>query len=110
MGWASTGRRRTFFLGGGHPTQLERDKALVGTAPLAGAGALVLASDGLSERGIGVEDPPATVTQALGHASGSEPDRRALEACRGVAETAMEAQRRNSSGDNLAVAVLWLAS
>lgn len=76
--------------------------------PLEGARAIVLATDGLSEEGIGVSDPAAAVSQALREASGEAIDLRAMRAAQGVTRHAMEAQREQSSGDNIAVAVLWL--
>jgi hypothetical protein len=41
-------------------------------------------------------------------AARSTPDRRPLETACGVVETALEAQRRQGSGDNVASAVIWL--
>jgi serine/threonine protein phosphatase PrpC len=76
--------------------------------PLEGVRAVVLATDGLSEKGIGVADPEAAVAQALQEAGSTEPDLQALHAARGVARRAMEAQRKQRAGDNIAVAVLWL--
>ena len=68
----------------------------------------MLATDGLSEKGIGVADPGAAVAEALREAGSAEPDLQALHAARGVARRAMEAHRKQRAGDNIAVAVLWL--
>jgi serine/threonine protein phosphatase PrpC len=107
---AATRERAPFFLG-----QDEADAATlavegaIAAAPLAGARALVLATDGLSERGIGVEEPAEAVRQAILDAEGAAPARRPLEAARGLLERACAAHRVGRSGDNAACAVLWLA-
>jgi Protein phosphatase 2C len=84
-------------------------KYRAGIEPLAGTRALVLASDGLSERGIGVDDPPRAAAEAVGAAACARPELRALEAARGLAERALEAQRSQGAGDNVATAVAWIA-
>jgi len=71
-------------------------------------GAIVLATDGLSEARIGVSDPLAVVAEAVASARAEGADLRPLAAARGVAERALEAQRRNAAGDNIATACLWL--
>lgn len=83
-------------------------RAAIGSAPLAGTRALVLATDGLSERGIGVDEPEAAVREAVEEAAGAPVERRALEAARGLLERACSAHRRRVAGDNAACAVLWL--
>jgi serine/threonine protein phosphatase PrpC len=83
-------------------------RAAIGSAPLAGTRALVPATDGLTERGIGVEEPEAAVREALEEAAAAPPGRRALEAARGLLERACAAHRRRVSGDNAACAVVWL--
>lgn len=70
--------------------------------------AVVLATDGLSERGIGVEDPGAAVAESVRQAGDAEPALRALHAARGVMQRAMQAHAERRSGDNVACAVLWL--
>ncbi len=77
--------------------------------PLAGVRAVVLVTDGLSERGIGVVSPAAAVAEAVRIAEQERSRARGLVVARGLAETALEAHRRNRSGDNVAVAVLWLS-
>ena len=70
---------------------------------------VLLATDGLSEPGIGVADPPTTVQAAVSHVALEAPeDRRAVDTCRSVVETAMHAHRRQKAGDNMACSVLWL--
>lgn len=81
----------------------------VGVRSLAGLRAVALATDGLSERGIGVADPAATVAACVGRVeAGTAPDLSALRACRAIVEDAMDAHRRQAAGDNLACSVVWL--
>jgi serine/threonine protein phosphatase PrpC len=82
-------------------------RAVLGAGPLAGAQAIVLATDGLSEEGIGVDAPDAAVLDALAHAASARPALRALEAARGLVEHALASHRRRRAGDNVATAV-WL--
>ena len=71
--------------------------------------AVVLATDGLSEPGIGVADPASAVQTTVGHVALDAPaDRRAVDTCRTVVETAMHAQRSQKAGDNMGCSVLWL--
>lgn len=83
-------------------------RAAVGQLPLAGLRAVVLASDGLTQPGIGVDDPCGAIAQALGAAAGEPAPLRPLAAARGLAERACAAHRRRRSGDNVACAVVWL--
>jgi len=89
---------------------LERLRAYVcaEVAPLEATRAVVLATDGLSERGIGVADPGAAVADALREAEHAKPELRPLRAAQGVAQRALEAQRKHDAGDNIAAAVLWI--
>lgn len=85
--------------------------AKVGQRNLESLRALVLATDGLSEPGIGVEDPARSVFEAVSATEADTPsNRRAVDACRGVTEIAMHAQRRQKAGDNMGCSVLWLES
>ena len=81
-----------------------------GVEPLHGVRAVVLATDGLSEEGIGVENPGAAVQAAVDAAALAPPPLRPIHAARGVLERAVAAQRKHRSGDNAAVAVVWLDS
>lgn len=111
LGWATTGRRRCFFAGESYEGgELEESFCVVDCEPLSDTRAVVLASDGLSEVRIGVEDPPAAAALAVEHAAECRPALRALEAGRHLTETALEAHRRNASGDNMCTAVIWLES
>lgn len=84
-------------------------RAVIGAAPLAGARALALATDGLSERGIGVPAPEHAVLDSLARAERADPPLSSLEAARSLVECALAAHRRNRSGDNVAAAVLIVA-
>lgn len=70
--------------------------------------AILLASDGLSEPAIGVADPARAVAQSAAAARALDADLRPLAAARGLAERALDAQRANASGDNVATACVWL--
>lgn len=83
--------------------------AKVGVRGLGGLAALVLATDGLSEPGIGLDDPAGAVGAAVDRAArDAPPDRRALDACRAVVERAIHCHRSRKAGDNIGCAVLWL--
>jgi serine/threonine protein phosphatase PrpC len=84
-------------------------RALIGAGPLAGARALALATDGLSERGIGVPAPEHAVLDSLARARRADAGLRPLETARCLVECALAAHRRNRSGDNVAAAVLIVA-
>ena len=70
--------------------------------------AFVLASDGLSERAIGVGDPPAAVLRAVRGGGAFAAPLRPLETARNVVLEALAAHREHRSGDNAAAAVLWI--
>ena len=70
--------------------------------------AVVLATDGLSEQGIGVADPGATVAEALREAAKAAPQLRAHAAAQGIVGRAMESHRSWRSGDNIACSVMWV--
>ena len=79
----------------------------VGREPLNGVRGLALSSDGLSERGIGVADPPGAVREAMATGAGYAPGLRPLETARALVETALAAHRSQDAGDNIACAI-WL--
>ncbi len=127
LGWGSVGDSHVFRVGdeGAEELGAGRDDPswFIGSAPRSaqelgararagrvhadGIRAVVLASDGLSERRIGVEDPAAAVAEAARAAGGEAPERRPLALARGLVEIAQAAQQRNRSGDNIAAAVAW---
>jgi serine/threonine protein phosphatase PrpC len=89
--------------------ELLEDYARVGQRELSELRAVVLATDGLSEPGIGVADPADAVLSAVTHVELDAPvDRRAVDACRGVVETALLSHRDQRAGDNVACSVVWL--
>ena len=101
---------RTFFLGyAGEDRESLRGKYRADAIALAGTRAVVLATDGLSEEGIGVGDPAAAVLECISRAEAALPDLRALDAARGLAACALDSHRTRRSGDNIATAVGWLA-
>lgn len=76
---------------------------------LSGLDSIVLATDGLSEPGIGLSDPAGAVAALTRRAHVESPlDRRAVDTCRGVIEAAMRAHRDQKAGDNMGCTVLWL--
>jgi len=81
----------------------------LGHEPLIGVRGLALASDGLSERGIGVADPAAAVTDAVTRGAVHPLELRPLETARALTETSLDSHRKQDAGDNIACAV-WLRS
>lgn len=106
---AAPGDRKPCFLGQGEATaEGLAAQSAIGAAPLAGARAVVLATDGLTQRGIGVEDPAQAVREAIASAAAAPPPLRPLAAARALVERACAAHRAGRSGDNAACAVVWL--
>jgi serine/threonine protein phosphatase PrpC len=106
---ARSEKARASFLGDPQDTPSTlAERCHVGVEPLHGLRAVVLATDGLSERGVGVANPAAAVLEAVEAAATADADLRALQTARGVVERALAAQRKQGSGDNAAVAVVWL--
>lgn len=130
MGWAALGDSHLFHVATageavdlihretdtgflGNPSDSEeslREKCLSGVEHLAGTRALVLVTDGISEPGIGVEIPESSVAECVEQAARATgpADLRPLTAARSVVEAALDAHRRQRSGDNVASAVHWL--
>jgi serine/threonine protein phosphatase PrpC len=109
LGWTSNGNARTYFLGGRAQAAEEiAARSTFGSAPCTGIRAVALATDGLSEIGIGVADPVGAVLAAIEAADGVSPSLRPLEACKHLSRTALRAQREQQAGDNVGCAVLWL--
>jgi len=129
LAWALVGDSHVFRVGPGGAVELGLDEAArsgflgsmaddaeslgercaAGTLPLGDTRAVVLATDGLSEQGIGVDTPAREVARAVAEAEREAPELRAQGAARGVVEAALAAQRRQRSGDNVASAVVWVA-
>ena len=105
----SRDQKRAGFLGRGALTdQAAAEIATIETVPAAGLRALVLASDGLSERGIGVVDPPGEVHEAVNLGLRSDAETRALSVVKAVAGIALASHRERVAGDNIACAVALL--
>ena len=83
--------------------------SVVGVESLANTKAVILATDGISEPGIGVDVPEFTVSECVAGADQSAPDLRPLRLARDVAEAALAAHQRHRAGDNIAVAVTCLS-
>ena len=99
----------SYFLGWGDETETSlADKCRVGTDTLASTRAIVLATDGISERNIGHPDAGAAVAQSVLEVSSAPAELRPLRLARAVVESALEAHGRNRAGDNVAVASYWL--
>jgi hypothetical protein len=124
-GWVAVGDSHVFAIGGeprefgasGDPVRFlgsarTEPSALglrAGSCDLAHLRAIVLATDGLSERGIGVPDPLDAAARAVAQAAAQPGDQRPLYAARGLTELAIAAHERQQAGDNIATAVCWLA-
>ena len=99
----------TFFLG----VEAETDVSLalkcrIGTEDMPGTQAVILATDGLSERGVGVDEPEDAVAEAVLAAAELPESERAAALARSVVEAALEAHKKRRSGDNVATAVAWI--
>ena len=100
--------RRTYYLGFASETADSlAGKYVAGAQSLAGTRAIVLVTDGLSERGIGVAVPEDAVAECAGAAARGLPELRPLGAARGIVERALAEHRRHRAGDNVAAAVAW---
>jgi serine/threonine protein phosphatase PrpC len=102
-------RSESAFLGTARMADADLAAAtFVDVRPLRGENAVVLASDGFSQPGIGVKDPEAAISEACRGAERGDPARASLELARGVVQRANDVQRATRSGDNVSAAVLWL--
>jgi serine/threonine protein phosphatase PrpC len=123
-GWAAVGDSHVFSVGErteehgaagsdarflGSPLRSADELAVRGGSfALAERRAVLLATDGLTEPGIGVADPLAAAAGAVAEASGTAAPRRPLAAARTLAECALAAHREHRAGDNVATAACWL--
>lgn len=107
VGWHCLGRERSYFLGYEAATREGlRDKSLSGISSLSGIEAVVLATDGISEQGIGLADPAAGVSRATLETAERAQEIRPLELAKEISHAALQAHRQQKAGDNLACAVL----
>jgi serine/threonine protein phosphatase PrpC len=96
------------FLGDPSVPEKLAEYARLGVFPLAGVRALVLATDGLSEEGIGVPDPARTIHEARLGVAGEPAALRPLAFARAICDAALASHRAHHSGDNVACAILEL--
>jgi len=131
MGWASLGDSHIFHVGRsgdvvdlasdaprgswflGHPsspTEELRERCMAGVEDVGDTRAVVLVTDGISERGIGVDVPEHAVAECSERARvrGATPDLIPLDVARSLVERSLAAHRRNQAGDNVASAVVWV--
>jgi serine/threonine protein phosphatase PrpC len=101
--------RKYFFLGNAprKASQLAKE-VRIEVRSLGDVRALVAVTDGISEHGIGVEDPRAAVQDAVASATTAVERARASVAARALLDTVLAAHVANDAGDNVAVAVAWL--
>ena len=101
--------RRYHFLGNAmrKPSQLAKE-VRIEVRQLGAVRALLAATDGISEHGIGVTDPREAANQAVTSAASSPESARASVAARALLDTALAAHVENDAGDNIAVAAAWL--
>jgi serine/threonine protein phosphatase PrpC len=105
----AVGEARIAYLG--YPTEDRdrlRNKYRADVMTLGDSRALVLATDGISEPGIGLANPAAAIAACAADSEREHADLRPLEMARGLVERALKAQRDQRSGDNVAAAVAWL--
>jgi serine/threonine protein phosphatase PrpC len=106
LGWAALEAGPPAYLG--QPTGLEaEDRRTITCESLAQTRALVLVTDGFSEEGIGHDAPANALHSIQTRSLACEHERRPVETCRGVAESALSIQQKNNAGDNLSCAV-WI--
>ena len=108
LGHAQADRRASFLGYESLDVRSLCERSASGVVPLDGLEALVLATDGLSETGIGVVDPAEAVHRAARSVRTFAAELRPLELARSVGDVALEAHRRNRAGDNIATAAVWL--
>jgi hypothetical protein len=117
--WEKSASGAIYYLGGAKETHASMAAhCIIGSEPLADSLGVVAATDGISERGIGLRQVEATLSsivskvrnesrnenQSFAKLSGPEGDP-ALRATREILEATLEAQRKNKAGDNIALAL-----
>ncbi len=117
LAWARSSDGERYYLGDCAETHESLAKKLVvGTQRMKGTLAIVAATDGISERGIGLDRPDIFVAQSVARAhaaaSNESPERSGasvLALTREIAEATLTTHRQHKAGDNLALAVSLLA-
>jgi serine/threonine protein phosphatase PrpC len=106
--WGRAPAGGPFFLGYAEETADElQQKCRIAVEQLQGTRAVVLATDGLSEESVGVADPEGAVADATRRAVAEPRELRALRLAQTLTAAALEAQRSNDAGDNVATAVIF---
>ena len=109
VGWSSLGHKRTYFVGYEAATREGIQNTFAwGSLPLSSLSAVTLATDGLSEPGIGFPDPEAQVHETASQTASLEASIRPLEMAKHLSFATLEIQRAQRAGDNLACALLDL--
>jgi hypothetical protein len=103
-------QRKQSFLGNASrkPSELARELRIE-VKPLGDARVLLAVTDGISEHGIGVDDPREAVRSAVAKADAAAAGERVPVAARALVDAALAAQVTNDAGDNVAAAVAWIA-
>lgn len=103
LGWAAQSGERAAFMG--HFSAAEHAaRHTIACESLAGTRSLVLVTDGFSEDGIGHDSPASELHTLQTRTLLAKDELRPVETCRAVAESALQIQRKNQAGDNLACA------
>ncbi len=113
--WEKSVNGATYYLGGSKEDHASMARhCIIGSEPLADTWSVVAATDGISERGIGMKEVEPTLSriasrvrnEAPGVTSlpgrGGDP---ALRATRDILEETLQAHRQNKAGDNIAIAL-----
>ncbi len=107
LGWAAERNQRAHFLGDSVYEEADKRQAIA-CEGLADVRALILVTDGISEKGIGFENPAREIAEILQETARAPAHRRPADTCRSIMETTLAAQQRQRAGDNLGCAV-WMA-
>ena len=109
VGWSSLGHKRAYFVGYEAATREGIQGTFAcGSQRLSTLSAVTLATDGLSEPGIGFPDPEARVHESATETASLQADLRPLELAKNLSFATLEIQRAQRAGDNLACALLDL--
>ncbi|MCH2171630.1 protein phosphatase 2C domain-containing protein [Myxococcota bacterium] len=106
---ACAAEERPCFLGNAALTRAELDhNCVVGFENLRGTRAVLVATDGFSEVGIGFDQPEAEVAAIHAQSLDVPREQRALAIVRGLIDQALSTHRDRNAGDNVACGVTWL--
>ena len=109
VGWSSLGHKRAYYLGYEAATREAMESTFVwGSIPLSALSAVVLATDGLSESGIGFPNPSAAIEESAENTAHQPSDVRPLEFAKHLSYATLKIHQKHRAGDNLACAILDL--